>query len=490
MAARPCPPQLLRGLPGNERALMRKTYSFMRDHLSPVLRRTGLDYAEHGTEVAMTLREVSDDPSLIRVALLHDILLAKRGELLLKQSPLTASERALSRAMHGLRRLHIDANMKDLDAVLAAFSADPRVLPLRIAHRLNDVRHLERFGARTRTEIARETLHMYGSIAGRLGMYAWKEEMEELCFRFLHPKTAAALQKKIASHGEVDALCLRHTERFLRKKLKEQGMDCAIATRIKGVYSTYRKIILKKRRFEDLTDRLALRIIVKTEADCYRALGIVHGNLHPIPGKLKDFIGSPKENGYRSIHTVIYPLPGVTEQPVEIQIRTEEMDRECEYGPAAHASYKHWTYALHVTASRVDLFRNFESLIAETRSPTRFAAALRMYHREDRLAIFGGDGTLYHLRRPVSALDFALHVHGKRCTYLKGIRVNGRVRGADTLLGDGDTVEALFARTPLAKPDWLQACHLPRSRAVLQDILDAVHGKRRTAAAAPSAASL
>ena len=443
----------------------------MCDHLSPVQRRTGLDYAEHGTEVAQTIREVSDDPALIRVALLHDILLAKDGEQLLALSPLTPDERALSKTMHRLRRLHIDASVKDLDTVMTAFSEDPRVLPLRVAHRLNDVRNLGRLGTRAGKQVARETLHMYGSIAGRLGMYAWKEEMEELCFRFLHPKTADALQKQIAEHGELDALCLRHTERFLRKKLKEQGMTFRIQTRIKGVYSTYRKIIIKKKAFHELTDRLALRIIVEKEPDCYRALGIVHANLHPIPGKLKDFIGTPKENGYRSIHTVIYPLPGVTEQPVEIQIRTREMERECEYGPAAHASYKHWTYALHALPSRVDLFRNFNSLVAETRSPARFAAALRMYHREDRLAIFDGDGTLYHLKRPVSALDFACHLDGRRCRYLKSVRINGRTRPIGTLLHDGDTVEARYTRVPQAQKSWLQECHLPRTRAVLESLL-------------------
>ncbi|MDD4319346.1 MAG: HD domain-containing protein [Candidatus Peribacteraceae bacterium] len=470
MAQRTDLQRLLRGLDAPGRRKVSAAYAFARGHLSVLTRRTGRSYAEHGMEVALVLREVTGDPILLLAALLHDAYLLPDAEALLAASSLTPEERKLAYAMHELRRMHIDANTRDLDKVIAAFSADERLLVLRMAHRINDVRHLGRFLPDLRRAIARETLHMYASIAGRLGMHRWRHEMEDACFRYLQPRTAAALERRLRDCRELDEACLTHTTRFLRRRLRARGIPSRITSRIKGLYSTYRKMVLRKRRFEELTDRLALRVIVPDDDACYRALGVIHAVLHPMPGKLKDYIGAPKENGYRSIHTVVYPLAGVTEQPMEIQIRSEGMHAECEDGLARHTDYKHYLYALHSDETRVHLLRNLESLRMEARSPSAFETALRRYFDDAHAALFDARNNLYHLRKPLTALDFVCHVYGRRFLTLRRVRVNGRERPVGTVLKDGDIIDARFGRRRSADASWAAHCRHAGTRKLLNGV--------------------
>ena len=231
-------------------------------------------------------------------------------------------------------------------------------------------------------------------------------------------------------------------------------------------------MVIKDRRFEELTDRLALRVIVDSTMDCYKALAVVHGVMHPIPGKLKDYIGAPKENGYRSIHTVVYPLPGVTEQPMEIQIRTRVMHRVCEFGLAAHGEYKNLLYTLDAAPSRVHLLRNLESLREEARSPGQFEQALRHYFRDDHLTVFDAFNNLYHLKGPATALDLVTFLFPGKISSLKHVRVNGRILPIGTLLKNGHPVEACFGKKRTISRAWSSSCrhHLTcrRIRDVLQ----------------------
>jgi GTP pyrophosphokinase len=165
--------------------------------------------------------------------------------------------------------------------------------------------------------------------------------------------------------------------------------------------------------------------------------------MHPMHGKLKDYIGTPKENGYRSIHTVVYPLPGISEMPIEIQIRTHQMHRECEFGIASHEEYKTWAYALSSAASRANLFRNLESLYGVAKSHLSFTQALKQSFNEDRLLIFDHENNLYHLPRKATAEDFASQLKQDDGAQIKGVRINGRWQPLHTQLRDGDTVEVV-----------------------------------------------
>jgi GTP pyrophosphokinase len=447
---------------------VQQAITFSREHLSGIHRKSGENYCEHGIEVAMTLEEVTDDASLIAIAVLHDILVHPHGSLLLEQSPLSAEERELVRAMHDLRHLHIDVNTQDLDRVLDAFTVDGRLLLLRMAHRLNDVRHLNRFAHARRKEIARETLHMYTAISGRLGFQRWRWQMEDICFLALQPRIAKRMERKFEEMHEIDETCLKHTHSFLLQRLKEQGIHAEIDERIKGLYSTYRKMVLKNRTFEEVYDRIALRVLVTSVDECYRALGIIHTCMRPIQGKLKDYIGMPKENGYRSIHTVVYPLPGISELPIEIQIRTFEMHRECEYGVASHGEYKNWSYALGSTESRANLFRNLEGLHAMLQSKDSFTDALRNSFRSDKVLVFDPQNCLHYLPAPSSALDFACHARPDACLRVRGVLINGRERPLSTTLRDGDTVDVLLDSAPTLAPQYIRACQQKMTRDLLQ----------------------
>jgi len=458
------------GLGASSKAHVRRADAFAARHLSDIHRRSGESYHAHGVEVAAILRERTVDGRLLAVAILHDISLHPNSKTLLKQAPLDASDRELLQHMHALRRLRIDSDTKDLDFVISAFAADSRLLPLRMAHRLNDIRHLFRFDTALQLRIARETLHMYTAIAGRMGFNSWRAEMEDICFPIVHPSASKMLQEHFAQSIDLDRASLLHTSVYIQKTLLDQHISCKVHERIKGLFSTYRKMILKKRSFEEVTDRLALRVIVPTVDDCYRALGVVHTRMHPIPGKLKDYIGAPKQNGYKSIHTVVYPLPGVTEQPIEIQIRTPDMHRECEFGPVAHDEYKHTVYGLSSGPTRVHLFRNLQSLRQEARSPKQFEQALRTYFREDHMAIFDADNHLYHIQKPATALDFACLTVGRKCTKLKRVRINGRDQQLDAQLKDGDTVELHFSRSTTYTRSWLETKLQPATRALLKEI--------------------
>lgn len=430
----------LRGIT-NQHPVVDAAITFAQDHLSSVMRSDGDTYFEHGIEVAHTLEEVSPDGTLFAVAVLHDILVHPNGAALLKMAPISKEDCDLIQRMHGLRHLHIDSQTKDLDHVIDEFSSDPRLLLLRMAHRMNDVRHLNRFTAKRRREIARETLYMYTAISGRLGFQRWRWQMEDICFTELQPKLSQQMRQRFDNVKEIDTACLSHVRTYLTNALKQQGIDATIDERIKGLYSTYRKMTLKKKTFEELTDRLALRILVEKPEDCYRTLGIIHSCMHPIHGKLKDYIGTPKENGYRSIHTVVYPLPGISEMPIEIQIRTHQMHRECEFGIASHEEYKTWVYALSSAASRANLFRNLESLHNVVTSHHSFTKALQRSFNEDTILVFDQNNTVHHLGKQATANDFALQAKESITEDIKGVRINGRWQSLHTPLRDGDTVE-------------------------------------------------
>lgn len=464
---------IIRRFPGRDRDKLKEIYEISKIHLSSIQRRTGENYSVHGLEVALTFLESNNNTSLAAIALLHDILVHPNGEQLLLQTPLTPKEQNLVKTMNKLRRLHVDTNTQDLDKFVDATSEENNLIPLRMAHRLNDVRHLHRFTPELQQKIAHESLHMYASIAGRLGMHKWKYEMEDICFKRLHNKTATDLQKKFKEFEKLDHTCLHQTFQFLERKFCEANIPVRIETRLKSLYSTYRKMLIKKRQFEELTDRIALRIITKNLEDCYRVLGIIHLHMHPIAGKLKDYIGAPKENGYQSIHSVVYTLPGVTEQPIEIQIRTENMHQVCEYGISAHGEYKNFNYSLKTGHAHVDFLKNFQMLGVKGRSPSQFEETLRKYFDENQIAIFDSDNNLYHIKRPASILDFLCVLHPKKLANLREVRLNGRIASIDVELHDGDTVEAKFRSHRSIKHSWINACKNEKNAKRIQEIINA-----------------
>lgn len=462
---------LKKNVPAKHHAQLAAVYRYGQRHLKDLQRRGGESYFQHGVEVAMTLKELTDDWALLAAAILHDLHVHPYYEKVLEKAPLKPFQKKIIGGMQQLRRLHIDEKTDDLDLVIKNFTRDGRLLILRMAHRLNDVRHIDRFKGVLKKAIARETLHMYSAIAGRLGLHKWRREMEDICFELLHPRTFIKMKEKFKDVEKTDKSTIKHSKKFILDKFKDVGIDGEVHNRIKGYYSTYRKMTIKNRPFEQIYDRLAIRILVESEEQCYRVLGIIHKHMHPIHGKLKDFIASPKNNGYRSIHTVVYPLPGVNEKPVEIQIRTQQMHQECEFGIASHSNYKIVNYVLSKPIARVNLFRNLENLHAEIKSPKQFEKALRTYFRSDHMVIFDSKNNLYHLKKPATAMDFACLAYGKKIKKIKEVYINGKEQHFRTPLEDGDIVEVKFTTKPILKKSHTGMCYHPSAKNLIKRVL-------------------
>lgn len=465
-------PDFWKGFPEKDTKKVKDACLFSYEHLSPIKRWSGENYAAHCLRVAFILREISNDARLQKLAVLHDLLMHPDGKDLLKKSSLDEKDRQVVRTLHKLRGLRIDVNTRDLDFVINSFTEDMDTCLIRMAHRLADVRQLDHLPEKRQRDMARETLHMYTALAGRLGLHAWRYEMEDKCFRLLYPRQARNLERQFRELEETDRVCLRETAKLLEDKLRAAGIRADIDGRIKPLYSAYRKMAVKNRAFNELTDRLALRVIVGSPDECYRALGIVHDAMRPIPGKLKDYIGAPKANGYRSIHTVVYPLPGVTERPIEIQVRTLRMHDECEHGIAAHHNYKNMMYNIKYDArARVDLFRNLEIIRRETHTSKDFARALRNYFRGDQIVLFDSQNRFYHIRKPATALDFACLIHQEKIGRISRCLVNGREQKMDYLLQDGDTLEFELGASHRATAAWLGHCRHRNSKKLVKDLM-------------------
>jgi guanosine-3',5'-bis(diphosphate) 3'-pyrophosphohydrolase len=458
-----------------------RVYSFSSKYLTKIQRASGESYFQHGIEVALTLKEIIPDPRLVIVAILHDLPVHPQGEKLLLKALLSNFQRKLILDMFQLRHLHIDAEMRDLDLALRSFTKDTRILLLRMAHRLNDMRHIDHFSEDRQQRLASETLHMYTAIASQLGINAVRTELEDRCFLYLFPEIAQKMKKQFQQLESVDKVCLSRMRDFICQKLGEYNIENRVQFRIKGLYSTYRKMLLKNLVLSEVMDRLALRIIVENEEDCYRVLWLVHKYMHPVPEKLTDYIGMPKDNGYRSIHTVIYPFVGVTEVPMEIQIRTHEMEKECEFGQAAHGDYKKIRYALTSMTSRVNLFRNLSVKRDVMNNPDDFEKIFRDYFNERKTMIFDEMGKPYYIDKSFTVLDFVCLQYGEKVIQLKTARVNGRIQHFSTFLRNGDIVHIRFSPENKIKREWLDYCESPSSIKLLSGLLEGEHSNETVA---------
>jgi GTP diphosphokinase / guanosine-3',5'-bis(diphosphate) 3'-diphosphatase len=448
--------------PGREEVA--EVLAFAREHLRAIPRQIDGNYATHSIRVAETVAEMTTDPVLLRVALLHDLLAHADGETLLRQSPLTREERDLARKMFMLRHLRLDSNMEQLETALYAFIEQPKVLPLRIAHRLHDIRQLEEFPSDSAQHIATETLSIYCAIAQRFGFSAWRREMEDRCFRLLQPQEAAATQAMIDRVHGSEMGDLRRAKTFLSKHFRNAGIAAQIHCKTKCLYTTHSKMEREQIPFDGLHDRLQIRVIVGRSDWCYAALSVVHSIFSPMPGLLQDFIGSPKDNGYRSIDTFVYPCAGVTSRPLDISIRTAQMHDECEFGIGKGGR-------LAITRNTwLDLLHHLHVRGHEMQAPWQFAELLRGYFAGG-IGLYDSKHNFYRLRPPVTALDFACHVYGSACAGLQSVSRNGVQCPLDTPLKNGDTVGARFSPATRVSKEWIDACRHDSSKDVIRRAL-------------------
>jgi GTP pyrophosphokinase len=458
---------------------IRRAYDFAYERHSSQLRKSGQPYIVHPVDVAITLAEYQVDPITIVSGLLHDIL---------EDTPTKYDEvkqlfgEEVADIVEGLTKLHLITyegskaaeQVKNHQKMILAMAKDIRVIFVKLADRLNNMRTLSHLDNERRLRISRETLDIFAPIAHRLGMYRLKAELEDLGFKYLFPDEYQQIARLIKDQKGAREMDVRRMNEELQAILQAENFHFVIAGRIKNIYSVYRKMNMKHLEFEEINDLLALRIIVDTISDCYRAIGIVHSKFIPVPGRFKDYIAMPKPNMYQSLHTTVVSHGKI----YEIQIRTKEMDEIAEKGVAAH-----WAYKEGQSTAR----KNIEDIVS---SKLRWYSELIRYteesnSEEDLLNIFTDDilnanvyvftpgGDIIDLSAGATPIDFAFRIHTKVGEKTIGAIVNGKIVALDYTLKTGDVCEIKTSQNAVGPNDnWLKLAKTSNARSKIKNFLN------------------
>ena len=460
--------------PDVNEALLNKAYVYAMQKHGKQMRASGDPYISHPLEVAAILTDMKMDESTIAVALLHDTIedtSATRAEI----DDLFGED--IGRLVEGLTKIKkLDLVTKrakqaeNLRKLLLAISDDVRVLLVKLADRLHNMRTLEHVPEHKRARIAEETMDIYAPLAGRMGMHDMREELEELSFKTLNPEAYETVVKKLDHVSGAKQGLIRTIEEDLAALFAAEGVKAEVRGRRKKPYSVFRKMQSKSLSFEQLSDIFGFRIITETTADCYRALGIVHTRWPVVPGRFKDYISTPKQNDYRSIHTTIV---GPSRQRVALQIRTREMHQIAEMGVAAHTLYKDGEdgeeAAIRTKDSRAYAWlRQTIDSLSEGYNAEEFLEHTKLELFHDQVFCFTPKGQLIALPRGATSIDFAYAVHtdvGDTCV---GCKINGRIMPVVTRLNNGDEVEILRSDKQVPPPAWEEVVVTGKARAAIR----------------------
>jgi guanosine-3',5'-bis(diphosphate) 3'-pyrophosphohydrolase len=435
-------------------------------------RKSGDPYITHPLAVTTILADIGmTEPTLV-AALLHDTV---------EDTPYTLDELRsdfgdeVATLVDGVTKLDKvkygdSAQAETIRKMIVAMSRDIRVLVIKLADRLHNMRTLRYLKQDKQERIARETLDIYAPLAHRLGMNTLKWELEDLAFATLHPKMYDEIVRLVADRAPSRDQFLAKVIAQVDQDLRDAKIKAVVTGRPKHYYSIYQKMIVRGRDFSDIYDLVGIRILVEDDRDCYAALGVLHSRWNPVPGRFKDFVAMPKFNMYQSLHTTVIGLEG---KPVELQIRTFSMHRRAEYGIAAH-----WKYKENVRSGRdtdrmlsegngdMSWVRQLLDWQQETEDPGEFLESLRFEINSSEVYVFTPRGDVIALPAGSSPVDFAYAIHTEVGHRTIGARVNGRLVPLESTLDNGDVVEVFTSRAPNAAPsrDWLSYVKSPRAR--------------------------
>ncbi|MFN7572039.1 MAG: RelA/SpoT family protein [Betaproteobacteria bacterium] len=436
-------------------------------------RKSGEPYITHPIAVAKILAEWKLDAAAIQAALLHDVLEdsgATKAELT-ERFGATVAE--LVDGVSKLDRLAFDsfeqAQAESFRKMLLAMARDVRVILIKLADRLHNVRTLDAMAPAKRRRIGRETLEVYAPIAYRLGLNALYLEMQDQAFARLYPRRAAVLARALAASRGTRAPALGRIADSVRKALKEARLKAEVGGREKTLYAIYRKMAEKHHSFRQVQDVLGFRIVVGSRGDCYLALGVLHALYKPVPGRFKDYIALPKDNGYQSLHTVVTSTTGL---PIEFQIRTAAMNRVAESGVAAHWLYKGDDHAATDLQARThEWLQSLLELQSQSDDSTELMENIKVDLFPDKVYVFTPRGRIVTLPRGATPVDFAYGIHTDVGNKTVATRVNGDTQPLRTVLRNGDTVEIVTG--PLARPNpgWLEFVRSAKARAEIRHYL-------------------
>ncbi|MBS3650677.1 bifunctional (p)ppGpp synthetase/guanosine-3',5'-bis(diphosphate) 3'-pyrophosphohydrolase [Pseudaminobacter sp. 19-2017] len=456
--------------------LLNKAYVYAMQKHGHQRRASGDPYFSHPLEVAAILTDMHLDESTVAAALLHDTIedtTATRQEIDQLFGP------DIGKLVEGLTKLKkLDLvsrkaeQAENLRKLLLAISEDVRVLLVKLADRLHNMRTLDHVPESKRLRIAEETMDIYAPLAGRMGMQGMREELEELAFRHINPEAHRMVTARLAEIFEKNRGVVAEIETALSALFEKHAIKAKVKSREKKPWSVFRKMESKALSLEQLSDLFGFRVITQSVEDCYRALGAIHSTWSMVPGRFKDYISTPKQNDYRSIHTTIV---GPSRQRIELQIRTDEMNTIAEYGVAAHALYKDGVRKGNGAAASMSketnayawLRRTIEQL-AEGDNPEDFLENTKLELFQDQVFCFTPKGMLIALPRGATPIDFAYAVHTEVGDTCVGAKINGRIMPLITELKNGDEVEIIRSKAQVPPAAWESIVVTGKARAAIR----------------------
>ena len=429
-------------------------------------RMSGEEFISHSIAVATILIGQFLDSTSIAAALLHDVVedadVSGEGIAAEFGPEVAGLVDGLTKIAHLTFRSSAEEQVENYRKLLLSIAKDARVIIIKLADRLHNMRTLEHLPADKRARIATETREIYAPLAHRFGMAGVKAELEDLAFKFLEPEDYAALARLVAAKRTEREEVVAGLQGPLEEELRRAEIeDFDVAGRPKHLWSIWQKMRKRNTPFEAIYDMMALRVIVHTVPDCYHVLGVIHHVWTPLQERFKDYIASPKSNGYQSLHTTIF---GPNAQLYEVQIRTQEMHRTAEYGIAAHWLYKTERERPDELDQHFGWFRQLLELQQDTHSPEEFLEFLKVDLYQDEIFVFTPQGDVKRLPKGATAIDFAFHVHTEVGLHCQGCKINGRIAPLHRELKNGDTIEILTSQQARPSRDWLSHVRTGRAR--------------------------
>ncbi len=443
--------------PGLKPDVIERAYDYAQKMHEGQTRSSGEPYYTHPVEVAGILADMRLDTATIVTAILHDTLEDTRATYDDLKSSFGEEVATLVNGVSKLTRIESQTvegkQAENFRKLVLAMSEDVRVLLVKLADRLHNMRtlhHIEKPEKRRR--IARETIEIYAPLAERIGLHKIKEELEDLSFGHLNPEARESITNRLSFLRKEGTAIVKTIIKTLKQEFKDAGIDADVTGREKTRYSIWRKMQRKNVSFEQLSDIMAFRVVVANIEECYHALGIIHSHYPVVPGRFKDYISTPKPNGYRSVHTTVI---GPENQRIEVQIRTTQMHEEADLGVAAHWAYKDG----HKKGDIKDIkqyrwMRELLDIIEQEARPEEFLENTKMELFQDQVFVFSPKGDLVELPSGATPIDFAYAVHsavGDKCV---GAKINGRIAPLNSRLSNGDQVEIITAKNQTPSPTW------------------------------------
>jgi guanosine-3',5'-bis(diphosphate) 3'-pyrophosphohydrolase len=464
--------------PNDDLELVRKAYEFSQKHHSGQQRASGEPYLVHPLEVALVLAEMKMDAVAVAAGLLHDSVEDTKVTIVDIRKEFGEQVAHIVEGVTKISKIdfstHEEQQAENLRKMMLAMVDDIRVVLIKLADRLHNMRTLEYLPSERRQKIARETLDIYGPIAHRLGMGKIRGELEDLGFRYLDPIGYEQVRDAVDSRRKKGEQFLASVEHVLRDKLKEAGITAKVESRIKRLYSIHKKLLKQHISVDQVYDLYAMRVITRSVQDCYGVLGIVHNLWRPVPGRIKDFIAMPRPNLYQSLHTSVITEEGTS---FEIQIRTEEMHRMAEEGIAAHWKYKDGPVSAQ-DEQRLAWLRQVVEWQRDVSDPNEFLSTLKIDLYPEEVYTFTPKGKVVVLPRESTPIDFAYTIHTEVGHTCVGAKVNGRMVPLRHKLHSGDIVEIITQPGHRPSRDWLAVVRSSRARNKIKHWLN-IHQRER-----------